>query len=173
MGLRTVEEFRNGLQDGRAIYVNGRRVQDVASDPILGGEFRHYSRVFEVAHDPQQRDLFAVHDPETGEWVSRFYQAPRDISDLQKLGEAIRTAAYMGNGSEFSLIQFTGANALLAASITGEKIDRERATSYGPRARQLLQDWKRRDVASALGDVGNQRATATFGPSEQGRTPDL
>jgi aromatic ring hydroxylase len=171
MGLRTVEQFRDGLRDGRAVYVNGRRVDDVATDPILGGEFRHYSRVYEVAHDPQHREMFAVHDPESGEWVSRFYTAPRDIADLQKLGEAIRTAAYMGNGSEFSLIKFTGANALLAASITGEKIDRERGTSYGPRARKLLEDWKRRDVASALA-MSDTKGDRSLGPSEQA-DPDL
>ena len=35
MGLRTPEQFRNSLKDGRIVYYKGKRVEDVPTHPVL------------------------------------------------------------------------------------------------------------------------------------------
>ena len=35
MGLRTPEQFRNSLKDGRVVYYKGQRVEDVTTHPVL------------------------------------------------------------------------------------------------------------------------------------------
>ena len=34
--MRTGDEYRASLRDGRAVWLEGRRVDDVAGDPLLG-----------------------------------------------------------------------------------------------------------------------------------------
>ena len=36
MGIRTVEEYKNSLRDGRRVYLRGEKVEDVTTHPILG-----------------------------------------------------------------------------------------------------------------------------------------
>jgi len=36
MGLRTVEQYKQSLRDGRKVYVRGERVEDVTAHPIIG-----------------------------------------------------------------------------------------------------------------------------------------
>lgn len=35
MGLRTAEQFRSSLRDGRVVYYKGQRVEDVTAHPVI------------------------------------------------------------------------------------------------------------------------------------------
>ncbi len=56
MALRSVEEYRAGLRDGRRVFVEGRRVDDVTADPALGVAARHSAIEFDLAHEPALAD---------------------------------------------------------------------------------------------------------------------
>ena len=51
MGLRTADEYRESLRDGRVLWYRGQRVADVTTDPELAIAVEHSSLDFEVGHD--------------------------------------------------------------------------------------------------------------------------
>jgi 4-hydroxybutyryl-CoA dehydratase/vinylacetyl-CoA-Delta-isomerase len=44
--LRTVEEYISSLKDGRVVYYNGKRVDDVTTHPALKVAVKHASDIF-------------------------------------------------------------------------------------------------------------------------------
>ena len=71
MALRTPQEYKASLQDERVIYYKGERVKDVTTHPALRVAVQHASIDYQMAEDPQYRDLAVVRDPETGAEISR------------------------------------------------------------------------------------------------------
>ena len=76
MGLRTVEEFKESLKDGRRVYMLGERVDDITTHPILKISVDTAAGDYLLCHseDPQVRDLFVIPHPETGEPMSRYFE---------------------------------------------------------------------------------------------------
>ena len=67
MALRTADEYRSSLQDGRVLWYRGKRVDDVLGEPDLRVAVDHSALDFEIGHDPEHRDVAVVDDPEVGE----------------------------------------------------------------------------------------------------------
>ena len=82
MGLLSADAYRASLRDGRTVYYGGRRVADVTAEPELRVAIDHAALDYEMAEDPEQRDLAVVKDPETGEEISAYYLIPRTAEDL-------------------------------------------------------------------------------------------
>jgi len=55
MGLRTRQQFLDGLRDDREVYYRGERVNVVPEHPELGVAARHAAIDFDMAHDPKFR----------------------------------------------------------------------------------------------------------------------
>ncbi|MBS9372322.1 hypothetical protein GON09_001286 [Rhodococcus sp. B50] len=72
MSLRTGDEFRQGLADGRRVFYRGRRIDDVVSEPELALAVDHSAICYDIAAD---RPDLAVAEVD-GEQVSAFYVAP-------------------------------------------------------------------------------------------------
>ena len=55
--IRTGEQYRESIRDGRDVYVNGERVKDVPTHPV----FRHLvdmrARIYDMQFDPRTRDV--------------------------------------------------------------------------------------------------------------------
>ncbi|MGH9891544.1 MAG: 4-hydroxyphenylacetate 3-hydroxylase N-terminal domain-containing protein, partial [bacterium] len=77
MGLRTPEQYLQGLRDGRAVYYRGSVVEDVTKHPDLGRGARHAAIDFALAEDPRYRNLAVVE--ENGEAYSSYYRIPRSV----------------------------------------------------------------------------------------------
>jgi hypothetical protein len=41
MGLRTAEQYRSSLRDGRAVFFRGEKVADVTTHPVIGIAVEH------------------------------------------------------------------------------------------------------------------------------------
>jgi len=80
MGLRTAEQYRNSLRDGRAVFFRGQKVADVTTHPVIGIAVEHAAIDYMMADDPRYRDLAVVIDG--GDLYSRYYQVPRSADDL-------------------------------------------------------------------------------------------
>ena len=65
MGLRSADEYRESLRDGRVMWYRGQRVPCVLDEPDLRVAVDHSALDFEVGHDPQYRDLAVATDPES------------------------------------------------------------------------------------------------------------
>src|SRR5215475_12561055 len=82
MGLRTAEQYKESLRDGRSVYFRGERVHDVTTHPVIGVAVEHACIDYRMAEDPRYQDLAVVTDPQGGEPYSRYYHLPRNAEDL-------------------------------------------------------------------------------------------
>ena len=104
---RAAAEYLNGLRDGREVWYQGARVEDVVSHPELGLAARHGALDFELADDPGHREL-AV----TGGY-STYYHLPRTATDLRRRSALIETATALG-ATLVVLVKEIGTDALFA-----------------------------------------------------------
>jgi 4-hydroxybutyryl-CoA dehydratase / vinylacetyl-CoA-Delta-isomerase len=111
MGLRSPEQFLNGLQDGRDVYYQGKRVNVVTEHPELGVAARHAAIDFQLAEDPAHRALAVVEEGQ--ESYSAYYRIPRDSDDLLSRAKLIELATVRG-ATLVILIKEIGSDALFA-----------------------------------------------------------
>ncbi len=165
MGLRTADEFREGLRDGRVVYAGGEQVADVTAHPDIGIGVDHVALDFELAEDPEHADLFAYDDGETGETCSRYFKRPQDPQDLLNRREMIERSTRLGGGVVL-LIKEIGTDALLALDLVSRVVDNKAGTGYNRRVHAFHEECKRRDLSLAVAqtDVKGDRALL---PSEQ------
>ncbi|HEY8599348.1 MAG TPA: 4-hydroxyphenylacetate 3-hydroxylase N-terminal domain-containing protein, partial [Thermomicrobiales bacterium] len=86
--LLTSAEYLASLHDGRAVYLDGERVKDVATHPAFRNSARSVARLYDSLHDPAQRELLTAVD-ERGIRTHRFYQPSYTPQDLLASREAI------------------------------------------------------------------------------------
>ncbi len=125
--LRSADEYRDGLRDGRRVHYRGRLVS-VLDEPDLRVAVDHAALDFEVAHDPAHHDL-AVTDGS-----STYYALPRSSEDLLRRSSLIETVTALG-GTMVTLVKEIGSDALFALLrvLDGEGL--ERATAFWERCR--------------------------------------
>lgn len=82
--LRTGEQFKQSLRDGRAVWLGGERVADVTENPYLGAGIDLIAEMFDDQFAPEHEDTTTVLDETTGERYSRSWQVPRTVEDLQE-----------------------------------------------------------------------------------------
>ncbi len=147
MGLRTPEEYRESLRDGRRVMFRGEWVEDVTRHPVLGHAVDHAAIDYAIAEDPRYRDLCTAE--QDGEAVSRFYKLPKTADDLLLRMRAIEAATTEGR-TVVTLIHEIGTDALFALLRVAHACDAARGTSYLPRVRALYARASKEDWALAV-----------------------
>ncbi len=170
MALRTPEQYRASLKDGRTVYYKGERVPDVTENPVIQVAIEHAGIDYHMAEDPQWKDLATVKDEETGQLISRYYQLPRHSQDLLNRSALIEQATRLGR-TLVVLIKEIGTDALFALHILARLMDAKLGTTYHERVRRYHAYCRDNDLALAVAqtDVKGDRGLA---PSEQ-PDPDL
>lgn len=163
MGLRTADEYRDGLVDGRALFYRGRPVDNINDVPALAVAVDHAAHDFDLVNDPTFRALAVATDPDTGQEHSAYYKVPRDAEDLLARMRLIDASTAEG-GTVVTLIKEIGTDATFALlrKLTGEARDKVQAFHDHCRDNDLA-------VAVAQTDVKGDRS---LGPSKQA-DPDL
>src|SRR5690349_7030722 len=165
MGLRSVEQFLQGLRDGREIYYRGRRVADVTEHPELGVAARHASIDFQIAENPQFKDLATHRDGNQA--YSAYYQIPRCSKDLLDRSKLIETGTALG-ATLVLLVKEIGTDALFALM---RLLARDKQTPGLERVRALYQKYRDGDFALAVAQT-DAKGDRSKRPSEQ-PDPDL
>ena len=165
MSLRSAAEYKAGLDDGRVIYYRGEKIKNVVAHDDLGIAVSHVALDFELAEDPEQRNLFAWDDAATGEKCSRYFKSPEGSEDLLKRREMIELSTRLGSGVVL-LIKEIGTDALFALDLVSRQVDEKAGTDYHQRVRAFHEYCKREDrsLAVAQTDVKGDRSLL---PSEQ------
>ena len=166
MGLRTAEQYKSGLRDGRQVYCRGELVEDVAAHPDIGIAVEHVALDFELAEHPDHRQLFTWQDPDAdGEPCSRYFKIPRDTEDLLNRREMIERSTRLG-GSVVLLIKEIGSDALFALHQVSQQVDEKAGTEYNARVAAYLQKCRDEDLSLAVAqtDVKGDRSLL---PSKQ------
>ncbi|PYS41987.1 MAG: gamma-aminobutyrate dehydratase [Acidobacteria bacterium] len=165
MGLRTVEQYKTSLRDGRVVYFRGKRVEDVTTHPVIGIAVNHAAIDYEIAHQPEHRDLAVYVDLATGQEYSRYFKIPASTEDLLKRSELIETSTRLG-GTLVVLIKEIGTDCLFALHLVAKQMDGKLGTTYFPRVRAIYEHCRSHDLAMAVAqtDVKGDRSR---GPAEQ------
>ena len=77
--IRTGEEYKQGIRDGREVWIDGERVKDVTTHPALKPIIDIKARMYDMAHEERYSgDLTYV---EGNERHSIFYRPPLEQKD--------------------------------------------------------------------------------------------
>ena len=77
--LRTGEEYRESIRDGREVYINGEKVEDVPTHPAFKPLVDIRARIYDMQHEPETRDVMTYE--EDGERFSTGLKLPRTQHD--------------------------------------------------------------------------------------------
>ena len=65
--IRTGEEYRESIRDGRDVWINGERVKDVTIHPQFKPAVDARARIYDMAHEKETQEAMSYLDPETGD----------------------------------------------------------------------------------------------------------
>jgi 4-hydroxybutyryl-CoA dehydratase/vinylacetyl-CoA-Delta-isomerase len=156
MGLRTADEYKEGLRDNRDVWILGERVEDVTTHPMLRVGIETAAIDYEMAERDDCRDLAVVEHAQTGEYISRHYYLPHSSEDLLKRHDLIVTGTRLGDG----MIPFTkdvAGDCLNAIWVTTQLMGKD---EYLKRITDYYEHVRKRDLSIACGmsDVKGDRS---------------
>jgi len=165
MGLRTPEQFLEGLRDGREVYYRGERVNSVPDHEELGVAARHAAIDFHLADDPKYRGM-ATRQQGT-DLYSTYYHVPENAGDLQARSKLIETATALG-ATLVILVKEIGTDALFALQ---RVLARNKETEGLQRVRAFYRACREKDLALAVAQT-DPKGDRSKRPCEQ-TDPDL
>ncbi|MBA3416622.1 MAG: 4-hydroxyphenylacetate 3-hydroxylase, partial [Chloroflexia bacterium] len=89
--IRTGEEYRASIRDGREVWIDGEKVADVPSHPAFKPLVDIRARIYDLAHEPATQDAMTWLDPETGERCAVGPRLPRTAADWRAKRRAVDT----------------------------------------------------------------------------------
>ena len=113
MGIRTGAEVIEGLRDGRQVFVDGERVDDVATDRRFAGGARTVAELYDMQHAPALTDAMTYASPETGEPVGLSFIQPASRDDLARRRVMVKhwhdhTFGMFGRAPDFINVMLAG-----------------------------------------------------------------
>jgi hypothetical protein len=60
--IRTGNQYRDSIRDGRRVWINGERVKDVTAHPMFKPIVDIRARIYDMAHDAQYRDVMTYEE---------------------------------------------------------------------------------------------------------------
>ena len=94
--MRTGQQYLASLADGRAVFLDGARVEDVSRDPAFRGIAHTIATLYDVAADPLNGMIY--NSPETGGEANKVFMIPRSYAELMERHHAISTWAEISKG---------------------------------------------------------------------------
>ena len=85
--IRTGDEYRQGLRDGREVWIDGERVKDVTSHPSFKPIVDVRARMYDMAHEAAYQDKLTYVEENRRNTI--FYKPPRETRDWTDKVEAI------------------------------------------------------------------------------------
>ena len=89
--IRTGDEYRESLRDGRAIWIDGERVDDVTTHPAFRPIVDARARIYDLAHEPATQDVMTYVDDETGDRNAIGLRPPTTREDWHDKRRAVDT----------------------------------------------------------------------------------
>jgi len=129
MAIRTGRQFIAGLNDGREVWYNGQRIENVAEFSEFKASIASLARLYDLQHSPARRQVMTVESTDFGEPIARPFEIPRTPDHLRLKREcftivAEATCGMMGRAPDFLNVMMT---ALAAKRSFFEECSPERA----------------------------------------------
>ncbi len=94
--IRTGEQYRNSIRDGREVWINGERVKDVTTHPMFKPIVDVRARIYDMQHEAASRDIMTYQ--ENGERFAIGNQLPRTQENWHAKRKAVDTVMHEVGG---------------------------------------------------------------------------
>jgi len=89
--IRTGDEYRESIRDGREVWMDGERVDDVTTHPSFAPIVDARARIYDMAHDEETRAVMSYVDDVSGERNAIALKPPRTVEDWDDKRRAVNT----------------------------------------------------------------------------------
>ena len=164
MGLKSPEEYVESLRNLKIrAYVGGERVESIVDHPAIAPHINTVSKTYELAHDPEHRDVMTATSHLTGERIHRYTHMFQSADDLVKKIQMLRL---LGQKTGTCFQRCVGLDALNALYAVSYEIDQAKGTDYFERFKRYLTRIQSADLmlAGAMTDPKGHRSKR---PAEQ------
>jgi anthranilate 3-monooxygenase (FAD) / 4-hydroxyphenylacetate 3-monooxygenase len=112
MAVRTGKQFVDGLRDGREVWYDGRRVDDVTTFPPFAAAVRSMAMLYDLQHAVEHREVLTAEVPELGGRVARAFEMPRTPAQLRLKRQAYivwaeASCGMLGRSPDFMNVMLT------------------------------------------------------------------
>lgn len=167
--MMTGREYVESLRSLKTeVYFMGERVADVVDHPAIRPHVNAAAVTYDLAHDPEHREVASAVSHLTGRPINRWTHVPRSVEDLVKKARMMRVAGRL-TGTCFQ--RCVGLDALITLDSVTWEIDRQRGTAYHRRFERFLAETQDRDLMSD-GAMTDPKGDRSKRPHEQ-HDPDL
>ncbi|HET7409246.1 MAG TPA: 4-hydroxyphenylacetate 3-hydroxylase N-terminal domain-containing protein [Paracoccaceae bacterium] len=145
--LMTGDEYRESLRAlSPRVFVNGKRVENVADEPLLAPGVNAIAHCYDAAHDPRYAHLMTALEETTGKTVNRMNHIDRSPQDLIEKLEAVRLLC-REVGCAMRYLTHDGLCGVYQAT---HRMDAELGTDYHPRLLNYLHHVQDNDLTVGI-----------------------
>ncbi|MEO8538442.1 MAG: 4-hydroxyphenylacetate 3-hydroxylase N-terminal domain-containing protein [bacterium] len=163
MGLRTPQQYIDSVRDDRTVFYRGEKVADVTTHPVIKKAVHHAALDFEMAENPEYRDLAVV--KEGADEYSRYFKIPASNDDLLKRSQLIEAATALGK-TLVVLVKEIGTDALFALHRVSRQVDQKYETDYFHRVQAFYKHCRDNDLALSVAQT-DTKGDRSAGPQAQ------
>lgn len=164
MALKTVEQYLESIRDDREVYLDGKSVADVTTDPVLKKMAAYAATDYAIALDPRFQDLTTQVLPD-GERVHFVFVPPKSPEDLTRRREIIKLVARTCLGKPGGA-KFTGIDGINGVALACRRIDRKLGSDYSSRLETFRKHCMEIDAAVSL-CMTDVKGNRTLHPHQQ------
>ena len=164
MAIISPEQYIESLRDGRVVYCNGKKIEDVTTDPILKVCRDWVAMDYVLNNDLEFQDLLTELDEE-GERVSFALIPQRTKNDLLRLREVVKLWARVCFGKPPGA-KFVAKDGLNAVTVVSRRIDKKYGTNYAQNVEAYRKHLQKNDLAFAMG-LTDCKGDRSLRPSQQ------
>lgn len=96
--MKTGEQYIERLRDGRAIWLNGERVEDVTTHDAFRNAVASIAELFDFQCDPENQELMSYVPADSASPANRIWQLPASYEDLVQRRRALESWAELHAG---------------------------------------------------------------------------
>lgn len=126
MALTAGDQFFNSLNDGRTVWLNGSKTEDLSSHPAFKGTLQTIKKLTDALEDERTKDIIGYMSPTTKKMVHKSFLIPKTIEQLVERRNAFSLWSKQTYGVMSRLSEYA------RSLVTGWYIDRENFDQYDP-----------------------------------------
>lgn len=135
--LKNGSQHIQSLRDGRTVYVDGRRVEDVTTDPAFKNTVASIAKMFDFHSAPENAEVITYEVRDTGSRANRIWQLPTSYQELVQRRRGLEAWTELHGG-------FVGrAPDHVASCIAGMAMGQDVFDAYDPARAKALADYYR------------------------------
>jgi 4-hydroxybutyryl-CoA dehydratase/vinylacetyl-CoA-Delta-isomerase len=158
MALMTGKQYRESLKARKPLRVhfNGERLADPLEHPIVAASLNSAALTYEIAEEPEFRELATAHSDLLGETVNRFCHLHAGVDDLLTKVKLLRELGRRCGTCFQRCVGMDGINAVFAVT---HAVDADRGTDYHRRFTEFVKRVQAGDltVNGCMTDVKGER----------------